>query len=88
MFVTKIAGANECTSLHKVKGNNRYIFLISFDMKVCCVFSFESPHRSDSIDYTQYTIFSIKKKITLNYPETSAIEIFQRDLRTSSKQPW
>ena len=31
-------------------------------MKVCCVFSLESPHRGDSNKYIQYTIFSIKKK--------------------------
>ena len=35
-------------------------------MKVCCVFSLELPHRGDSYEYTQYTIFNIKKKITLN----------------------
>ena len=33
-------------------------------MKVCCVFSLESPHRGDSNKYTQYTIFNIKKKHT------------------------
>ena len=26
-------------------------------MKVYCVFSLESPHRGDSNEYTQYTIF-------------------------------
>ena len=40
------------------------IFWILFNMKVCCVFSLESPHRGDSNEYTQYTIFNIKKKIT------------------------
>ena len=30
-------------------------------MKVCCVFSLESPHRGDSNEYTQYTIFIIEK---------------------------
>ena len=30
--------------------------------------SLESPHQGDSNEYTQYTIFCIKKKITLNYP--------------------
>ena len=47
---------------------NRDIFSIFFDMKVCCVFSLESPHRGDSYEYTQYTIFIIKKKIALDYP--------------------
>ena len=43
------------------------IFLIFFDMKVCCVFSLESPHRGNPNDYTQYTIINTEKKITLNY---------------------
>ena len=42
------------------------IFSIFFNMKVYCVFSLESPHRGDSNEYTQYTIFNVKKKITLN----------------------
>ena len=29
-------------------------------MKVCCVFSLESPHRGDSNKYTQYTFFNMK----------------------------
>ena len=33
----------------------------------------ESPHRDDSNEYTQYTIFNVKKKITLNYPKFAAI---------------
>ena len=32
------------------------------NMKVCCVFSLESPDRGDSNDYTQYTIINIKRK--------------------------
>ena len=38
-------------------------------MKVCYVFSLESPHRGDSNEYTQHTIVNIKNKITLNYPQ-------------------
>ena len=45
------------------------LFSIFFDMKACCMFSLESPHRGDSNEYTQYTIINIKKKITLNYPK-------------------
>ena len=41
---------------------NRAIFSIYFNMKVCCVFSLESPHRGDSSEYTQYTIINIKRK--------------------------
>ena len=36
-------------------------------MKVCCVFSLESPHRGDSNEYTQHTSIKIIKKMTLNY---------------------
>ena len=56
-------------------------------MKVCCVFSLESPHRGDSNECAQYTNFNIKKK-TLNYPKSAATGYFPMDLRTSSKQPW
>ena len=56
-------------------------------MKVRCVFSIESPHRGGSNEYTQHTIFSIKKKITLNFSKSAAMESFPRDSRTSSKQP-
>ena len=38
------------------------IFSIFFNLKVCCVFSLESPHRGDSYVYTQYTIFILKKE--------------------------
>ena len=48
------------------------ISLIFYNMTVYCVFSFESPHRGDSNEYTQYTVFNIKKKITLNYPTSAA----------------
>ena len=37
---------------------NRDIFLISSNMEVCCVFSFESPRGGDSNEYILYTIFS------------------------------
>ena len=33
------------------------------------MFSLESPHRSNSNEYTQHAIISIKKKIILNYPK-------------------
>ena len=32
------------------------------NIKVCCVFSLELPHRGNSNEYTQYTIFNIKRK--------------------------
>ena len=64
------------------------IFLIFYNVKVYCVLSLESPRSGDSNEYTQYTIFNMKKKNNLNYPESAAIGIFPRDSRTSSKQPW
>ena len=41
------------------------------------MFSLESPHRDDSNEYTQYTIFNIKKKVTLNYSKSAAMALFQ-----------
>ena len=54
------------------------IFSIFFNMKVFCVFSLESPHRGDSNEYTQYTIFNVENKITLNYLKSAAMRfLFQ-----------
>ena len=64
------------------------ISLSFYNMRVCCVFSLESPHCGDSDENTKYTIFNIKTKITLNYPNSAAMGFFPRDLRTCSKQPW
>ena len=59
-------------------GDNRDTLLIFFNMKVCCVFSLESPHRGDSNEYKQYTFTIINiKKITLNYHNFSAMGVFQ-----------
>ena len=53
-----------------------------FNTKGCCVFllgsrvfSLESPHRGDSNEYMQHTIFNIKKTITPNYPKSTARDI-------------
>ena len=37
------------------------------------MFSLESHHRGDSYEYTQYTIFNMKKKHTLNYLRPAAM---------------
>ena len=37
-------------------GITDFLFSIFFDMKVCCVFSLESPHRGDSNEYAQHTL--------------------------------
>ena len=52
------------------------------------MFSLESPHRGDSNEYTQYTIFNMNKINTLNYPKSAGMGFFPRDSRVSSKQPW
>ena len=39
-------------------------------MKVCCLFSLESPHRGDSNEYIQYTISQYEKE---NHPTLSQI---------------
>ena len=46
-------------------------------MKVSCAFSLESPHRGDSNENTQYTIFNMSKMNTLNYPKSAAMGFFQ-----------
>ena len=43
------------------------------------MFSLESP-RGDSNEYTQYTIFNIKRKIDLNYLRSAAMGFFPRAL--------
>ena len=53
------------------------IIWVFFNMKVCCVFSLESPHRGDSNGYTQYTIFNVKKE---NHPYLSQIASIRRFL--------
>ena len=50
-------------------------------MTVYCVFSLESPHRGDSNEYTKYTIFNTKKKITLNYPKSATMGFFSKELK-------
>ena len=34
--------------------------------------------RGDSNEYTQYTIFNMNKKNTLNYPKSAAMDFFPR----------
>ena len=57
------------------------IFLTFFNIKVCCVFSLELPHRGNSNGYIQYTIFNIKKKIILNYPKSAAMGFCSKGLK-------
>ena len=53
------------------------------------MFSLESPHRSDSNEYTQDIIFNVENKITLDFLKSAAMGFFvPRHSRTSSKQPW
>ena len=52
-----------------------------FSLNVCCMFSLESPQRGDANENTQYTIFNINTKITLNYPEFAAIGFLSKELK-------
>ena len=45
------------------------------------MFSLESPHRGDSIEYTQYTIFNMNKKNTLNFPNLQLWAFFPKGLK-------
>ena len=62
MFVTGVVGANECQSLHQVRRYHINIFSIFFNMKVCCVFSLESPRQGDSNEHTIYYVQYMYKK--------------------------
>ena len=84
MFETGVVRAS-ANHIDRSGGRNRDISSIFFNMKVYCVISLESPHPGDSNEYTKYTIFSIKKKFTLNYPKYTTVGFFRRDSRTSSK---
>ena len=55
-----------------------WISLIFYNMKVCRVFSLELPNK-----YTQYSIFIIKKKITLNYPKSAGKGFFNNEFETA-----
>ena len=46
------------------------------------MFYLESPHRGNSNENTQYTIFNMKKKkITLNYPKSAPMGFFSKGLK-------
>ena len=45
------------------------------------MFALESPHRGDSNENTQYTIFNRNKKNTLNYSKSAAKGFFSKGLR-------
>ena len=48
-------------------------------MKVCCcVYSLESPYRSDSNEYTQYIISQYNKENHLSYPKSAALRFFSK----------
>ena len=45
------------------------------------MFILESSHRDDFNEYTQYTIFKMNKKNTLNYPKSAALGFFSKGLK-------
>ena len=45
------------------------------------MFSLESHHRGDSNEYTQYTIFNMNKKNTINHPKSAATGFFSKGLK-------
>ena len=52
-----------------------------FNMKVCCMFSLESPHRGDSNEYTQYTIFNMKIEHHPNLTQICSYKIVSKGLK-------
>ena len=45
------------------------------------MFLLEPPHRGDSNENTQYIIFNMNKKNTLNYPKFAAMVFFPKGLK-------
>ena len=68
----------------EIRRHNMNIFSILFNMKLCCVFSLQSPHRGNSKEYTQYTVSNIKKKITLKYLKSAAMGFFFQEISSTS----
>ena len=56
------------------------IFFIFFNIKVCCVFSLESPHRGDSNENTQHTI-SIEKENLSKLSQICSYGMFSKGLK-------
>ena len=77
MFETGVVRAKECQSWCQARRNHRDIFSIFLNMKIGFVFSLESPHRCDSNEYTQHTIFNIEKKIDQNLSKSAAMGFFK-----------
>ena len=57
------------------------IFSIFFNMKVCCVFSLESPHRGDSNEYTKYTICKYDKEKHHKLSQICSYGLFSKGLK-------
>ena len=51
-------------------------FRFVFNMKVCCLFSLESPPRGDSNEYTQNTISQYEKENHLTLSQICSYGIF------------
>ena len=49
------------------------------------MFSLESPHRGDSNDYTQYTIFNIERKSPKIIPNLQLLDFFSKGLKNEFK---
>ena len=47
---------------HQIRRHSRDIILIFFNIKICCVFSLESPHQGNSNEYTKHTFFNTERK--------------------------
>ena len=73
LFEKRVVRANEVNHSPRSGGIIGIYFQIFLNTKVCFVFSLESPHGGDSKEYTQHTIITIKKKITLNYPKNNNV---------------
>ena len=60
---------------------SRDIFSIFLNMKVCFVFSLESPHRGDSNKNAKYTILNTKKENHLKLSQICSYGIFPKGFK-------
>ena len=81
MFETGVALVNECYN-HSARSGTiiRINFRFSFNMKVCCVFSLESPHGGDSNESTQY-----KKENRPKLSQLCSFGLFPKGLKNEFK---
>ena len=80
-FKAGIVRANEYETQRQGRWHNSDIVSIFLSIKVCCVFSLESPREGDSNEKTQYTICNINKKKNPKLSQICIYGMFSKGLK-------